>query len=90
MLVGLRLCSILGCHPGGVSDKVRWGGEGRHMNRQVALWERWAETAGWLGLRVRHSAGATAGRVGRVTKLRVRVPPVPRACCTPGGEVGNV
>lgn len=36
--------SILGCHPGNMSDRVRWGGGGRHVARQ----ERWAETAaGW-------------------------------------------
>ena len=27
------------------------------MYRQVSLRRRWAETAGWLGVRVRHSAG---------------------------------
>lgn len=26
------------------------------MDRHVSLWERWTETAGWLGVRVRHSA----------------------------------
>lgn len=55
---GGGLGSILGHHPGGVSDRVRWGGGGRHMDRQVSLLRRRrAETAGWLGVRVRHSAG---------------------------------
>lgn len=27
------------------------------MDRQVSLWERWTETAGWLGVRVRQTVG---------------------------------
>lgn len=27
------------------------------MDRQASLWERRTETAGWLGVRVRHNAG---------------------------------
>lgn len=57
--------SILGCHPGGVSDRVRWGRGGRHMDRQVSPQRRWAETAGWLGVRVRHSAGRRDRRESR-------------------------
>lgn len=64
-LVGLGLGSILGHHSRDMSDRIRWGGGSRHMDGQFSLWERWAETAGWLAVRVRPSAGqGTGGRVG--------------------------
>lgn len=83
------LGSILGRHPGGVSDRVRWVGEADTWTGRFHCGKRWTETAGWLGVRVRHSAGLEG-------ELAVkRDPPswwaglllVPGGSCTPGGKV---
>lgn len=90
---GGGLGSILGHHPGGVSDRVRWGGGGRHMDRQVSLLRRRrAETAGWLGVRVRHSAGQEGPGEGGTVRGDSpgsgagRPPPALGSSCTPGVE----
>lgn len=56
------------------------GGGGRHMDRQVSLWERRTETAGWLGLRVRHNARQLEG----IHPLGVRLLLVPGAAAVLG------
>lgn len=90
VLVGLGLGSILGHHSGDMSDRVRWCGGGRHVDGQFSLWERWTETAGWLGVRVRPSTGQEGQEGELVTQLGSGLLLVPGGICTLGGKVGSV
>ena len=65
------------------------------MDRQVSLpRRRWAETAGWLRVRVRHSTGQEGPGEGgdsarRFTRLRGRAPPCSGEQLHPWGGVGG-
>lgn len=53
------------------------------MDRQVSLWERWTETAGWLGVRVRHSGP----QEGELASSGAGLLLVPGGSCTSWGTV---